>query len=69
MLRVQRIADFAVLTKTFPNGSKPRGRPKTSTIGKSQVTRRLDMDIIQAQTAEHYSAEHLADQARFCSTV
>ena len=46
--RAQPIADFAELAAAFPNGSKPRGRPKGSTTSaKSQVTLRLDNDVLE----------------------
>lgn len=46
--RARPIADFPALAKAFPNGSKPRGRPKGSTTSaKSQITLRLDNDIIE----------------------
>ncbi len=51
--RARPIAEFPALAKAFPNGSKPRGRPKGSTTsGKSQVTLRLDTDIIERFKAD-----------------
>jgi uncharacterized protein (DUF4415 family) len=42
------IADFPDLAAAFPNGSKPRGRPKGSlTSGKSLVSLRLDNDVLE----------------------
>ena len=42
------IADFPELAKAFPNGSKPRGRPKGSTTSeKSLVSLRIDNDVLE----------------------
>jgi uncharacterized protein (DUF4415 family) len=51
--RARPIAEFPGLARAFPNGGKPRGRPKGSTTsGKSQVTLRLDTDIIERFKAD-----------------
>lgn len=42
------IADFPALAAAFPNGSRPRGRPKGSnTSDKSLVSLRLDNDVLE----------------------
>lgn len=47
--RARPLSDFPDLAKAFPNGSRPVGRPKGSvTSNKSQVTLRLDNDVIAA---------------------
>lgn len=46
--RARPIADFPELAAAFPNGSKPRGRPKGSTTsGKSLVSLRIDNDVLE----------------------
>ena len=46
--RARPIADSPELAAAFPNGSRPRGRPKGSvTSGKSLVSLRLDNDVLE----------------------
>jgi uncharacterized protein (DUF4415 family) len=46
--RARPIADFPKLAAAFPNGAKPRGRPKGSTTSdKSLVSPRLDNDVLE----------------------
>ena len=46
--RARPIAEFPDLAAAFPNGGKPRGRPKGSTTsGKSLVSLRLDNDTLE----------------------
>jgi len=46
--RARPIADFPTLAAAFPNGSKPRGRPKGSkSSDKSLVSLRLDNDVLE----------------------
>lgn len=46
--RARPIAEFPELAAAFPNGSKPRGRPKGSTTSdKSLVSLRLDNDVLE----------------------
>lgn len=46
--RARPISDFPELAAAFPNGGKPRGRPKGSvTSEKSLVSLRLDNEVIE----------------------
>jgi uncharacterized protein (DUF4415 family) len=46
--RARPIADFPALAAAFPNGAKPRGRPKGSTTSdKSLVSLRIDNDVLE----------------------
>jgi len=46
--RGRPMSDFPALAATFPNGGKPRGRPKGSaTSEKSLVSLRLDNDVLE----------------------
>jgi uncharacterized protein (DUF4415 family) len=46
--RARPITDFPELAAAFPNGGKPRGRPKGSTRSdKSLVSLRIDNDVLE----------------------
>jgi len=46
--RARPITDFPALAAAFPNGAKPRGRPKGSTTSeKSLVSLRIDNDVLE----------------------
>ncbi|AYJ85311.1 hypothetical protein D3Y57_04650 (plasmid) [Sphingomonas paeninsulae] len=46
--KARPIADFPELSAAFPNGSKPRGRPKGSvSSSKTLVSLRLDNDVLE----------------------
>jgi uncharacterized protein (DUF4415 family) len=46
--RAKPITDFPALAAAFPNGAKPRGRPKGSTTSeKSLVSLRIDNDVLE----------------------
>jgi uncharacterized protein (DUF4415 family) len=46
--RARPIADFPELAAAFPNGGRPRGRPRGSTRSdKSLVSLRIDNDVLE----------------------